>query len=500
MSVVSSHHAAVDLGAESGRVILGTLADGKIAIEEIHRFPNRMREKDGGLRWDLRHLESEILAGLKKIGDRKIPLESVSCDTWGVDIVYLPKDGSPAKDPFCYRDERNEKIFLKVIEKIGREKIFSQTGLQFMPFNTLYQLAADAESGRAELGQSSVFLPVADYLNHFLGGRPACEVSLASTTQFYHPEKRVWAEDLVKEVGISTSLLPDLVPSGEVLGKISKKTAQATGLPDSCQVVASCSHDTGASVAAVPAEGKGWAYLSSGTWSLLGVESAKPWMTPACAEAELTNEVGLGHTIRLLKNIAGLWLVQECRRDFAKQGRDMDYSKITQLASEAAPLVTLLDPFLSSWNAPGEMGRRIAEYAKETGQPVPISNGAMVRACLESLALAYRECLESIEKVTGEKIKTLHIVGGGSQNKLLNQMAADATGRVVVTGPIEGTAIGNLLIQAYGLGRLKSHPEIRQVVRDSFTIEIFQPQPQPLWEEAWKRFQKLRALKGNKKT
>ena len=491
-----SFHAAVDLGAESGRVILGTLAQGRLTIEEIHRFPNRMRDQDGALRWDLRHLEKEILAGLKKIGSRKIPLESVSCDSWGVDIVYLPKDGSPARDPFCYRDARNEKIFPKVVEKIGREKIFSQTGLQFMPFNTLYQLAADAESGRAEVGQSSVFLPVADYFNHFLGGRPACEVSLASTTQFYDPEKRVWAEDLVQEVGISTSLLPELVSSGSVLGKISSKTVQATGLPANCQVVASCSHDTGASVAAVPAEGKGWAYLSSGTWSLVGVECTQPWLTPACARAELTNEVGFGHTIRLLKNIAGLWLVQECRSDFAKQGREMDYSTITQLASEATPLVTLLDPFLSSWNAPGGMAGRISEYAKTTGQPVPSSDGAMVRACLESLAFAYRESLEAIEKVTGEKIKTLHIVGGGSQNRLLNQMAADATERKVMAGPIEGTAIGNLLIQAYGLGRLKSHQEIRQVVRSSFPIETFQPQANPSWEKAWKRFQTLRQKQG----
>jgi len=346
------------------------------------------------------------------------------------------------------------------------------------------------------VGQSAAFLPVADYLNYFLGGRPTSEVSLASTTQFYDPKNRKWAEDLVQEVGISVSLLPEVVSSGTVLGKISKKTAQATGLPDSCQVVASCSHDTGASVAAVPAEGKGWAYLSSGTWSLLGVESQKPWMTPACAEAELTNEVGFGHSIRLLKNIAGLWLVQECRRDFAKQGREMDYGTITRLASEATPLVTLLDPFLSSWNAPGEMERRIADYAKATGQLVPTSDARMVRACLESLALAYRECLESIEKVTGEKIKTLHIVGGGSQNNLLNQMAADATGRTVIAGPIEGTAIGNLLIQAYGLGHLKSQQEIRAVVRDSFPIEVFQPQSNPLWEEAWKRFQILRTPKG----
>ena len=224
----STCHAAIDLGAESGRVILGTLERGRLAMEEIHRFPNRMREKEGALRWDLRHLETEILAGLKNIGDRKIPLHSVSCDSWGVDIVYLPKDGTPARDPICYRDARHEKIFPRVLEKIGKEKIFSLTGLQFMPFNTLYQLAADAEGKRAEPEQSSAFLPVADYFNFFLGGRPACEVSLGSTTQFYDPEKKNWAVELVRAVGTPTSLLPALVPSGTVLGKISAATARAT--------------------------------------------------------------------------------------------------------------------------------------------------------------------------------------------------------------------------------------------------------------------------------
>lgn len=487
-----SYHAAVDIGAESGRVIMGTLQGGRLAIEEIHRFPNKMREKDGGLRWDLRHLETEILAGLKKIGDRKVPLDSVSCDTWGVDIVYLPKDGSAARDPYCYRDVRNEKIFPRVLKKIGKAKIFARTGLQFMPFNTLYQLAADAESKREEVGQSVKFLPVADYLNYFIGGRPASEVSLASTTQFYDPQGRGWATDLVEEVGISASLLPEIVASGRPLGPISVKTIRATGLPATCQVVASCSHDTEAAIAAVPAEGEGWAYLSSGTWSLLGVERAEPLLSQACFEQGMTNEAGFDHTICLLKNIAGLWFVQECRRDFAQQGREMDYGTITRLAGEAKPLVTLLNPFLSSWNAPGEMTRRISEHAKSTGQVVPSSDGAFVRACLESLALAYREVILSVEKLCRGKIRTLHIVGGGSQNRLLNQMAADATGCTVVAGPIEATAIGNLLVQAAGLGRVNGLLGIRQVVRDSFPIVNFQPQSTPLWDEAWKRFRSLR--------
>jgi len=493
-----SLHTAIDLGAESGRVILGKLESGKIAIEEIHRFPNRMREKNGGLRWDLRHLEAEILAGLKKLGDRKVPLDSVSCDSWGVDYVFLPEDGSPARDPFCYRDGRNEQAYPQVLDKLGRENIFARTGLQFLPFNTLYQIGADGFSGRPELPKAKAILPIADYVNFFLGGRPASEVSLASTTQFYDPQKREWARDLVEGVGFPLRLLPEIVPSGTPLGKISPTTARATGLPATCEVIASCSHDTGAAVAATPAEGQGWAYLSSGTWSLLGVEKKNPVMSSDCLRLGMTNEVGFDHTIRLLKNIAGLWLVQECRRDFAKQGRDLDYATLTKLAAEAQPLAALLDPFLPSWNAPGEMTGRITAYARATGQPAPTSDGAFVRACLESLAMAYREVLESTSTLTGEKIQTLHILGGGGQNRLLNQMAADATGCKVVAGPVEATAIGNLLVQAAGLGRVQGLAGIRAIVRDSFPLETFQPQDRGPWQEAWKRFQGLRQAEGKK--
>ena len=492
-----SHHAAIDLGAESGRVILGKLEDGKIAIEEIHRFPNRMRENEGGLRWDLRHLKSEILGGLIKIGERKVPLDSVSCDSWGVDYVLIPEDESAPKDPYCYRDGRNERAYPKVIQKLGQEKIFSETGLQFMALNTLYQVAADGMEGRPDLAKARTLLPIADYVNHFLGGRPVSEVSLASTTQFYNPRTRAWARDLIEGVGFPFRLLPPIVPSGTPLGKISAATVQVTGLPATCEVVASCSHDTGAAVAAAPAGGKGWAYLSSGTWSLLGVEAAEPVVTPDCLRLAMTNEVGFGHTIRLLKNIAGLWLVQECRRDFAKQGRDLDYATLTKLAGEAKPLVTLLDAFLSSWNAPGEMTGRITAYARSTGQPAPASDGAFVRTCLESLALAYREVLESLATLTGQPCRTLHILGGGGQNRLLNQMAADATGCTVVAGPVEATAVGNLLVQAAGLGRVQGLAGIREVVRQSFPLETFQPKDRGPWEEAWKRFRVLRSSQGN---
>ena len=491
-----SHHAAIDLGAESGRVILGKLEGEKISIEEIHRFPNRMREKDGGLRWDLRHLEAEILAGLKKIGDRKIPLDSVSTDSWGVDYVFLPEDGSPAKDPFCYRDSRNERAYPKVVERLGRERIFGRTGLQFMPFNTLFQTAADGFEGRPELPKAKAILPIADYFNFFLGGRPAAEVSLASTTQFYDPRKREWARDLLEEIGFPTRLLPEVVASGTLLGTISSSTAGVTGLPATCQVIASCSHDTGAAVVAAPTQGNAWAYLSSGTWSLLGAELDQPVLGAECLRLGMTNEVGFDHTIRLLKNIAGLWLVQECKRDFAKQGRDLDYSSLTKLAGEAKSLVTLLDPFLSSWNAPGEMVKRISDYARTTGQAVPSSDGALVRTCLESLAMAYREVLESLAVLTGQTVRTLHILGGGGQNRLLNQMAADATGCTVVAGPVEATAVGNLLVQAAALGRVQGLSGIRAVVRESFPLETFQPKDRGPWQEAWKRFKGLRSSRG----
>jgi len=475
---------------------LGKLADGKITIEEIHRFPNRMREKEGGLRWDLRYLEQEILTGLKKIGARQVSLDSVSCDSWGVDYVFLPEDGSPAKDPFCYRDSRNERAYPKVVQKVVRDRIFQRTGLQFLPFNTLFQAAADVLENRAEMPMSKSILPIADYVNYFLGGRPAAEVSLASTTQFYDPRKREWARDLLDEVGFPTRLLPEIVPSGTRLGKISMATVRTTGLPASCEVVASCSHDTGAAVVASPAKGEGWAYLSSGTWSLLGLEKREPVVTPDCLRLAMTNEVGYEHTIRLLKNIAGLWLVQECRRDFLKKGREMDYATLTRLSEEAKPLVTLLDPFLSSWNAPGDMTSRISAYARDTGQTVPSSDGAFVRACLESLAMAYREVLASLAVVTGETCRTLHILGGGGQNRLLNQMAADATGCTVVAGPVEATAVGNLLVQAAGMDRIRGLDGIRAVVRESFPLETFQPKDRGPWEEAWKRFQGLRQAQG----
>ena len=379
---------------------------------------------------------------------------------------------------------------------MGRERIFERTGLQFMPFNTLFQAAADGFECRPEMPKAKSILPIADYVNYFLGGRPAAEVSLASTTQFYDPRKREWARDLLEQVGFPTRLLPEIVPSGTPLGKISAATAHATGLPASCEVVASCSHDTGAAVVASPAEGKGWAYLSSGTWSLLGAETAEPVMTADCLRLEMTNEVGFGHTIRLLKNIAGLWLVQESRRDFARQGREMDYATLTKLAGEAKPLVTLLDPFLSTWNPPGEMTSRITAYARSTGQIAPASDGAFVRACLESLAMAYREVLESLAVLTGETFRTLHILGGGGQNHLLNQMAADATRCTVVAGPVEATAVGNLLVQAAALGRVQGLTGIRAVVRESFPLETFQPKERGPWEEAWKRFRGLRQAQG----
>lgn len=383
-----------------------------------------------------------------------------------------------------------------MVERLGRERIFERTGLQFMPFNTLFQAAADGFECRPEMPKAKSILPIADYVNYFLGGRPAAEVSLASTTQFYDPRKREWARDLLEQVGFPTRLLPEIVPSGTPLGKISAATAHATGLPASCEVVASCSHDTGAAVVASPAEGKGWAYLSSGTWSLLGAETAEPVMTADCLRLEMTNEVGFGHTIRLLKNIAGLWLVQESRRDFARQGREMDYATLTKLAGEAKPLVTLLDPFLSTWNPPGEMTSRITAYARSTGQIAPASDGAFVRACLESLAMAYREVLESLAVLTGETFRTLHILGGGGQNHLLNQMAADATRCTVVAGPVEATAVGNLLVQAAALGRVQGLTGIRAVVRESFPLETFQPKERGPWEEAWKRFRGLRQAQG----
>ena len=476
------HYIACDLGAESGRVMLGTLNNGQLTLEEIHRFPNATVVIQGTWRWDVLRIFDELKTGLRKVAERGLKIESLSTDSWGVDYVWL-KDREPLLTaPFHYRDVRTDGGLERAFAAVPAAEIFAETGIQFMPINTLYQLHWEAANRPWLFKSADRFLLIGDYFNYLFSGRATAEQSLASTTQLYNPKKKKWSRLLLKKLGLPKKLFPEIVPAGTVLGP----AAPELGLTDT-QVVASCSHDTGAAVAAVPATGTGWAYLSSGTWSLLGVELKKPLITELSRQHNFTNEVGYGHTIRFLKNIIGLWILQECRRQWGKS----DYVELRQLAAQAAPLRTLINPNDARFGKPSNMPEKIIAFCQETGQPVPTTPGEFTRCILESLALLYRRTLEQLEACTGQPVTTLHIVGGGSQNLLLNQFSANATGRTVIAGPAEATATGNILIQALALGQLKNLAELRQVVRNSFAVQKYQPQNAAVWAQAYDRFQKL---------
>lgn len=485
--LMSTHHyIACDLGAESGRVVLGTLADGKVALEEIHRFPNGPVAVNGSLRWDVLGLFDEIRTGLRKVSKRGVTIEGVSADSWGVDYVWVKGDEPLLTAPYHYRDARTDGALERAFAVVPADDIFGETGIQFMTINTLYQLHADLEQRPWTLKTAEQFLNIGDYFNFLLSGIMRAEESLASTTQLFDPVARRWSKTLIKKFGFPVLVFPDLVPSGTTLGSLREALAAESGFAEA-QVVASCSHDTGAAVAAVPAEGRHWAYISSGTWSLLGIERTKPIISEKSRQMNFTNEVGYGGSIRFLKNITGLWMLQECRRAWDRS----DYGELMKLAERAEPLKALIDPDDERFAKRGNMPDRIAAFCRETKQSVPAGPGEFARCIFESLALLYRQTLEQMEEVTGEPIKTLHIVGGGSQNVLLNQLAANATGRMVIAGPVEATATGNILIQAIALGHLNSLDELRAVVRKSFEVTTFQPQDEGIWSKALERFRKL---------
>ena len=481
------HYIACDLGAESGRVMLGTLTDGKLALEEIHRFANVPVCVNGALRWDVLRLFDELKTGLARIVARGIKPEGLSCDSWGVDYVWLKDDEPFLAPPFHYRDSaRNEGAFERAFAVVLADTIFAETGIQFMTINTLYQLHDDLLRRPWIFKCADRFLPIGDYFNFLFSGVAKSEESLASTTQLYNPRRHRWSKKLIRSFKFAKKTFPEVVPSGTVLGP----TLPDFNLPGT-QVIASCSHDTGAAVAAVPAQGKDWAYLSSGTWSLLGIELKKPIINDKSRQYNFTNEVGFTGRIRFLKNIVGLWIQQECRRAWLKEGREFSYEQLGSFAAQAAPLQALINPNAEPFAKPDNMPQKITDSCRASGQTPPATPGEFIRCTLESLAMLYRKTLDQLEDVTGKPIETLHIVGGGSQNRLLNQFSANATGRTVIAGPAEATATGNVLIQALALGHLKDLDELRSVVRVSFEVITFKPQDAEVWKKAYERFKKL---------
>jgi len=482
-----THYLACDLGADSGRLMLGTLDAGKLALEELHRFPTGATKVGGAMHWDFDRLLNELRTGLKLAAERKLPLASISTDSWGVDYVMYDDRGLPMRPVWCYRDSRTALGVEVVKEKVDWPLIFAETGIQFMALNTIFQVATEPPE---RLARAKQILLIGDAFNFFCSGVARNEVSLASTTQLYNPTSHRWSKRLFAALGLREDLFAPLCPGGTRLGPLKKNLSLETGLPQ-IEVIASCSHDTAAAVAAVPGTGGHWAYLSSGTWSLLGVERPQPLINDQSRSLGFTNEIGYGNSVRLLKNIIGLWLLQESRRHWTKRGRKLEFAELEKLAAAAPPFVSLINPDDPRFLSPDDMPGKIADFCRETGQPVPADIGACARCIYESLALFYRVALRRTERLIGGKIERLHIVGGGSKDATLNQFTANAVKIPVLAGPTECAALGNILVQAIALGHLESHEAAREVVRNSFALQPFTPRDAAQWDAAAARFEKL---------
>lgn len=466
----------------------------RLWLSEVHRFANgpvRLPDSDGTgyrLHWDVLRLWSEIKQGLALATQKSgAELAGIGLDTWGVDFALLDRDGALASNPYHYRDSRTDGMLEEAFRRVPREEIFERTGIQFMQINSLYQLLSMAIGGSPALEITETFLTMPDLFNYWLTGRKACEFSNATTTQCYDPREGDWARSLLERLEIPTRIFPEVVPPGTILGELLSSVGKEVGA-GRVPVIAPACHDTGSAVAAVPADGSDFVYISSGTWSLMGTELAEPAINADSLAYNFTNEGGVAGTFRFLKNTMGLWLVQECRRTWANQGESLSYDELMRMAAEAEPLRAIVDPDDADFLKPGDMPARIRVFCERTGQPVPESKGAMMRCVLESLALRYRWVLERLEEMLGRRLEPIYIVGGGTQNRLLNQLAADATSRQVVTGPIEATAVGNVIVQAIALGHIGSLAEGRQVVRNSFDVSTYEPAGGPEWEEAYGRF------------
>ena len=485
---------AVDLGAESGRVMAGHFDGERISLQEFHRFPNGPVNLGGTLRWNLINLWNEIQNGLREAASKlNGSAVSVGVDTWGVDFVLMNRNDELLGQPWNYRDGRTDTMIDKACQRVPRSEIFAETGLQFMQINSLYQLLAMCERDPELVAQARRFLMVPDFFHWCLSGSRVVEFTNATTTQMLNATTRDWAWDMLRKFEIPTEMFPEIVTPGTNLGQLRNEVAEFTGL-GKLDVVTPATHDTGAAVAAVPTRRTGkadWAYISSGTWSLMGVEVQDAVLTEKALQRNVTNEGGVDGTYRLLKNIMGLWLVQRCKVAFAALGKDISYPELTRLATEAAPFRSLVDPDRPEFLGPPDMTKAIADECRRTGQPVPETEGQFIRCALESLALKYRMVLTWMEELTGTPVEVIHIVGGGTQNQLLNQFTADACARQVFAGPIEATALGNVLLQARAAGDISSLSEIREVVRRSETIGEYMPRDTAAWEDAWQRFQGL---------
>ena len=464
---------AIDIGAESGRVMAVHFDGSGLQLEEVHRFPNHALTVNGVLQWDILHLWREVQVGVgRSRAHAADPPASLAVDTWGVDFGLLDRNGDLIGNPVCYRDSRTEGMMEAVWARVPKAEVFAQTGIQFMAINTLYQMMSLVESGSPQLQIAARFLTVPDLLNYWLSGAQVCEFSNATTTQMLNPVTRSWAGGMLDALGIPLDLFPEVVQPGTRLGSF-----------DGVPVIAPACHDTGSAVAGVPAQTEKFAYISSGTWSLVGLEVAQPVVNEAALAVNATNEGGVYGSFRLLKNVMGLWLLQQCRSTWEQEGRAYSYPELVSLAESAEPLRSFVDPNDDRFLPPGDHPAHIRAFCQQSGQPRPETDAAIARCVFESLALAYRDVLLELQTLTGRPIEVIHVVGGGSRNRLLNQLTADATGITVLAGPSEATVIGNALVQLISLGELAHLDEGRQLVAEIGALERFEPSAQSAWQD-----------------
>ena len=483
--------AAADLGAESGRVIAGRFDGQKLRLEVAHRFANTPVRAHNTLYWDVLRLWHDIQDGISKVAPMG-EIAGIGVDTWGVDFALLDGNDQLLGLPVHYRDARSDGMIDYAASVVPKNEIYARTGLQFLPFNSLFQLLALQKSASPQLDAAKSLLFMPDLLHFWLCGAKKSEYTIASTSQMLDATTRFWDEELLRRFDLPTGILCDIVPPGSVLGHVRDDVAARLGLQSKTPVIAPGGHDTASAIVAVPySPDHKSAYLSSGTWSLMGLELPAPLLSPLAQELGFTNEGGAFNTIRFLKNIAGLWLVQECRRAFLRDGKEHSYADLTTLAELAGDDGPFIEPDEARFVAPSSMPDEIRGLCRETGQKVPETTGELVRCCLDSLALKYRWTFEKLEILSGQKLESLHIVGGGTQNRLLSQLTANCLGVPVICGPIEATATGNILLQAMARGEIGGADDIRAVVRNSFETETFEPNPREKarWDEKVGRFE-----------
>jgi rhamnulokinase len=483
----SSSFLAFDLGASGGRGIIGNLKDKVLTLDEVCRFENGMTNILGSYHWDILRLFDEIVKGIARAKSLDLHPASIGIDTWGVDYGLLDKKGELLGNPYAYRDHRTDKAIDEFSAIVPLSRIYKLTGIQFMQFNTLFQLFAAKRDKLPIMEMAGDLLFIPDLLNYMLTGIKKTEFTFATTSQLLNPMTGKWEKELFDALGIPVNIMQEIVEPGTILGPLHKSVIEETGMQDA-KVIAVASHDTGSAIAAIPAMDDNFAYISSGTWSLMGIESSKAIITEDSFNYSFTNEGGVNHTFRILKNIMGLWLIQECKRCWAGGGHDHSYPELVAMAEKTVPFRSLINPDHVSFYNPVDMLSAVTDYCQAHHEPLPSQPGEYARCIFESLALKYRYVLESLRKISGKKIDKIHIIGGGSQNKFLCQLTANATGLEVIAGPAEGTAIGNLLVQAMALGVVNSLTEIREIVKNSCETEVFRPVNTDQWDKVWDRF------------